>query len=113
MDKALFWNSYRRHCQRTRYDARTTTDSYLIRVDKAIDGLQDESFLCYQVLSRLHWVMKWEDDRNCIAGAIVTFVDNVRGSGKDSEHAWEVQRFAKRKKYLGIQHAPRKIRPPA
>ena len=33
--------------------------------------------------------------------------------GKDSEHAWHVgQQVAKRLQYLGIQNAPRKIRPP-
>ena len=48
-----------------------------------------------------------------MAGAIVTFVDDGRASGKDSEHAWQVgQQAAKRLQYLGIQNAPRKIGPP-
>ena len=63
---------------------------------------------------RLPWVYKWDDIRSSVAGAIVTFVDDGRASGKDSEHAWQVsQQTAKRLQYLGIQNAPRKIRPPA
>ena len=63
---------------------------------------------------RLPWVYKWDDIRKSVAGAIVTFVDDGRASGKDSEHAWQVsQQTAKRLQFLGIQNAPRKIRPPA
>ena len=56
-------------------------------------------------------VYKWDNIiRNCVAGAIVTFVDDGRASGKDSEHDWQVsQQAAKRLQYLGIQNAPRKI----
>ena len=51
---------------------------------------------------RLPWVMKWDDERGCIAGVVVTFVDDGRGSGKDPEHAWQVaMRFASRLQHLG------------
>ena len=62
---------------------------------------------------RFPWIYKWDNIRKSVAGAIVTFVDDGRASGKDSEHAWQVgQQAAKRLQYLGIQNAPRKIRPP-
>ena len=63
---------------------------------------------------RLPWIMLWDDERNCLAGAVVTFVDDGRGSGKNVEHVWAVlHRCATRLQHLGIQVAIRKIRPPA
>ena len=46
-------------------------------------------------------------------GGIVTFVDDVRGSGFSLEHEWLVgMQMAKRIQYLGSQNAARKVRPP-
>ena len=62
---------------------------------------------------RLPMIMKWDDERNCIAGECSTFVDNGRCTGKDDEHAWQVsQRYTQRLQFLGIQNAPRNTRPP-
>ena len=59
-------------------------------------------------------VMKMNDLVDRIAGDVVTFVDDLRGSGYDMENAWQVARqIASRLQYLGIQDAPRKRRPPA
>eukprot|EP00980_Cylindrotheca_fusiformis_P022018 scaffold8903_cov106-Cylindrotheca_fusiformis.AAC.3 len=63
---------------------------------------------------RLPWVYQWDDERNSIAGSVVTFVDDGRGSGSSVEHAWQVlHRCASRFQHLGIQVAIRKVRPPA
>jgi hypothetical protein len=57
-------------------------------------------------------VMKWNDADDKLAGDIVTFVDDLRACGCDSERAWQVARqVASRLQYLGIQDAPRKRRP--
>jgi hypothetical protein len=62
---------------------------------------------------RLPWVFKWDDERSCISGAVVMFVEDGRGSGGSVEHSWQVlHRCATRLQYLGIQFAIRKIRPP-
>jgi hypothetical protein len=62
---------------------------------------------------RLPWIYKWDSERQCISGAVVTFVDDGRGSGRDKQHAWEVlNRCARKLQYLGIQFAIRKVRPP-
>ena len=58
-------------------------------------------------------IMKWDDERNYIAGECSIFVDDGRCIGKDDERAWNVyQRYIKRLQFLGIQNAPRKTRPP-
>ena len=63
---------------------------------------------------RMPWVYLWDDIDQCIAGIVITFVDDGRGSGRSAEHAWLVGRqYATRLQYLGIQHATRKIRPPS
>eukprot|EP00980_Cylindrotheca_fusiformis_P021935 scaffold8770_cov167-Cylindrotheca_fusiformis.AAC.2 len=63
---------------------------------------------------RKPWVYLWDAQRECIAGSIVTFVDDGRGSGSSVEHAWQLlHRAATRFQYLGLQVAIRKIRPPA
>eukprot|EP00980_Cylindrotheca_fusiformis_P014674 scaffold3994_cov133-Cylindrotheca_fusiformis.AAC.1 len=63
---------------------------------------------------RLPWVYQWDDERKTIAGSVVTFVDDGRGSGSSVEHAWQVlHRCATRFQHLGIQVAIRKVRPPA
>jgi len=49
------------------------------------------------------WVYKWDNIRKLVAGAIITFADDRRASGKESEHAWDVgQQAAKRYQYLVI-----------
>ena len=59
-------------------------------------------------------VMKWNSSDACIAGDVVTFVDNGRISGSSKEKCWLVYRqFASRVQYLGMQKAPRKFRPPS
>eukprot|EP00980_Cylindrotheca_fusiformis_P003889 scaffold863_cov100-Cylindrotheca_fusiformis.AAC.4 len=63
---------------------------------------------------RLPWVYQWDEERDTIAGSVVTFVDDGRGSGSSVEHAWQVlHRCASRFQHLGIQVAIRKVRPPA
>eukprot|EP00980_Cylindrotheca_fusiformis_P027728 scaffold22529_cov73-Cylindrotheca_fusiformis.AAC.2 len=63
---------------------------------------------------RKPWVYLWDAQRECIAGSIVTFVDDGRGSGSSVEHAWQLlHRAATRFQHLGVQVAIRKIRPPA
>lgn len=58
--------------------------------------------------------MKWDDQRRCVAGANVTFVDDGQGSGRDLEHAWQVLHCcATRFQHLGIQAALGKVRPPS
>ena len=59
------------------------------------------------------WVYKWDNIHKSVAGPSVTFVDDSRASGKDSEHVWQVsQQAATHLQYLWIQNAPRTIRPP-
>eukprot|EP00980_Cylindrotheca_fusiformis_P014518 scaffold3893_cov74-Cylindrotheca_fusiformis.AAC.1 len=63
---------------------------------------------------RFPWVYQWDEERQSIAGSIVTFVDDGRGSGSSVEHAWQLlHRAATRFQHLGIQVASRKTRPPA
>ena len=62
---------------------------------------------------RKPWVFCWNKRWVCIADGIVTFEDDVRGSGFSLEHAWLVgMQLAKRIQYLGSQNAARKVRPP-
>ena len=62
---------------------------------------------------RMPWVYLWDNLDQCIAGIVITFVDDGRGLGRSPEHAWLVgKQYATRLQYLGIQHATRKIRPP-
>ena len=59
-------------------------------------------------------VMKWDTANKCIAGDVVTFVDDVRITGSSKEVCWAVYRqFRSRTQYLGLQNAPRKFRPPS
>eukprot|EP00980_Cylindrotheca_fusiformis_P021722 scaffold8546_cov73-Cylindrotheca_fusiformis.AAC.5 len=63
---------------------------------------------------RLPWVYQWDEERQSVAGSIVTFVDDGRGSGSSVEHAWQLlHQAATRFQHLGIQVASRKTRPPA
>eukprot|EP00980_Cylindrotheca_fusiformis_P012245 scaffold2984_cov80-Cylindrotheca_fusiformis.AAC.3 len=63
---------------------------------------------------RLPWVYQWDEERQSVAGSIVTFVDDGRGSGSSVEHAWQLlHRASTRFQHLGIQVATRKTRPPA
>ena len=56
--------------------------------------------------------MKWDSTLKRIAGDLVAFVDDLRASGFDKESAWAITRqFFSRLQYLGIQDAPRRIRP--
>ena len=58
-------------------------------------------------------VMKWDSCLQCIAGDIISFVDDLRATGPTMEHAWQVARLAgSRLQYLGCQDAARKRRPP-
>jgi hypothetical protein len=58
-------------------------------------------------------VYKWDDDGQHIAGDVVVFVDDLRGTGPTVEHAWRVsRRTTSRIQYLGKQDASRKHRPP-
>ena len=58
--------------------------------------------------------MKWNSLRKIIAGDVKAFVDDLRASGHDEEHAWQVARMiCAGLQRLGIQDAPRKRRPPA
>jgi hypothetical protein len=62
----------------------------------------------------LPWVMKWNNAENQMAGDVVTFIDDLRATGYNSESAWQVARqVASRMQYgyLDIQDAPRKRRP--
>jgi hypothetical protein len=60
----------------------------------------------------LPMTMKWNDATDQLAGDVITFVDDLRASGFDSENAWAVARqVAARLQYLGIQDAARKRRP--
>lgn len=62
---------------------------------------------------RLLSVIKWDDLHNRLAGVVVTFVDDAQISGAKKEHTWQVgQRFTQTIQHLGLQSAPRKIRPP-
>jgi hypothetical protein len=62
----------------------------------------------------LPMVMKWNDLAARIAGDIVVFVDDLRLTGFSIENAWAVARhILSRLQYLGIQDAPRKLRPPS
>lgn len=58
-------------------------------------------------------VLKWDFRMDRLAGDVITFADDLRGSGATAEHAWSVgMQVAKRLQYLGIQNAARKLRPP-
>ena len=62
---------------------------------------------------RKPWVFRWNKRWSVIAGGIVMFVDDVRGSGFSLEHAWRVgMQLAQQIQYLGGQNAARKVRPP-
>jgi hypothetical protein len=62
---------------------------------------------------RLPRVYKWDEERQCISGAVITFVDDGRATGKDKEHSWQVShRCATKLQFLGIQIAIHKWRPP-
>jgi hypothetical protein len=59
-------------------------------------------------------VMKWKTAEQCIAGDVITFVDDVRITASSKEACWSVYRqFASRIQFLGMQNAPRKFRPPS
>jgi hypothetical protein len=59
-------------------------------------------------------VMKWRTKDNCIAGDVITFVDDVRVTASSKEGCWSVyHQFASRIQFLGMQNAPRKFRPPS
>jgi hypothetical protein len=60
----------------------------------------------------LSMIMKWNKEVDQIAAEVITFVDDLRASGYDSESTWQAARqIASRLQYLGIQDAPRKRRP--
>ena len=62
---------------------------------------------------RRPFLYRWDDTRKCIAGAVTTYTDDGRGSGKDEEHTWQVSRlYTTRLQFFGIQNASRKTRPP-
>ena len=57
--------------------------------------------------------MKWNSTGNCLAGDVITFVDDGRVTGSSKENCWGVyHQFASRMQFLGLQNAPRKFRPP-
>ena len=59
----------------------------------------------------LPFVMKWNRDHNQIAGELIAYVDDLRGMGWSTEHAWQIARWvAARLQFLGIQDAGRKRR---
>ena len=63
---------------------------------------------------RLPRVFKWCLKACKIAGDVVIFLDDERGSGHSLENAWQVHRqYVSKQQYLGIQDAPRKTRPPS
>jgi hypothetical protein len=63
---------------------------------------------------RLPRVMKWCAQAKRIAGDVICFMDDERGSGHCLENAWQVHRqYVSKQQYLGIQDAPRKTRPPS
>jgi hypothetical protein len=63
---------------------------------------------------RLPRVMKWCELAQRIAGDVIGFMDDERGSGHSLENAWQVHRqYVSKQQYLGIQDAPRKTRPPS
>jgi hypothetical protein len=63
---------------------------------------------------RLPRVMKWCHNFDRIAGDVIAFMDDERGSGHSLENAWQVHRqYVAKQQYLGIQDAPRKTRPPS
>jgi hypothetical protein len=63
---------------------------------------------------RLPRVIKWCKTAKRIAGDVVGFMDNGRGSGYSLEIALQVhQQYISKQQYLGIQDAPRKTRPPS
>eukprot|EP00980_Cylindrotheca_fusiformis_P027270 scaffold19651_cov73-Cylindrotheca_fusiformis.AAC.1 len=81
-----------------------------LRWDKAVLNLPGQP----DFDPRRPWVYLWDAQRESIAGSIVTFVDDGRGTGSSVEHAWQLlHRAATRFQYLGLQVAIRKIRPPA
>jgi hypothetical protein len=63
---------------------------------------------------RLPRVMKWCKIAERIAGDVIAFMDDKRGSGYSLEHAWQVHRqYISKQQYLGIQDAPQKTSPPS
>jgi hypothetical protein len=63
---------------------------------------------------RLPRVMKWCDVVKRIAGDVIGFMDDERGSGHSLENTWGVHRqYVSKQQYLGIQDAPRKTHPPS
>ena len=57
---------------------------------------------------------KWNSLSDCMAGDVITFVDDVRITGSSKGKCRAVHRqFASRMQYLGLQDAPRKFRPPS
>jgi len=64
--------------------------------------------------SRIPFVRKWNARTSSIAGDVVVFIDDLRGTGPGREESWQVgRRIASRLQFLGIQDAPRKRRPPS
>jgi hypothetical protein len=58
-------------------------------------------------------VLKWDLVIDNIAGDVLNFVDDARASSLDEEVTWRIARqIASRLQHLGIEDAPRKIRPP-
>jgi hypothetical protein len=77
-------------------------------------------FICFNLPAssdfdpRLPRVMKWCKLVERIAGDVIGFMDDERGSGHSLENAWQVHRqYISKQQYLGIQDAPRKTRPPS
>jgi hypothetical protein len=57
-------------------------------------------------------VMKWCNLAKSTTGNVISFVDDVRGSGHCLENAWQVYRqCVSKQQYLGIQDTSRKTRP--
>ena len=60
------------------------------------------------------WVYKWNSKLRCIAGDIFIYVDDIRPTGKNDNHCYQVMHCtASRSNYLGQQDAARKRRPPS
>ena len=59
--------------------------------------------------------MKWNSKSKFMSGVVLTFVDDRRivGASKEEFHSRVHRQFTSRMQYLGIQHAPRKFRPPS
>lgn len=59
-------------------------------------------------------VRKWDKEAGGIAGDVITYVDDVRGSGTSVEHAWAIShQVGTRLQYMGIQDATRKRKSPS